>query len=72
MGWINKAKQLLGNRTSHIGGDGQFALVTACRDRAFSLWATRAEAEQALKRLTSCGGDYCVSSHYLVDLRKPC
>ena len=28
MNWTNKAKRLLGNRTIHLEGDGQFAFVT--------------------------------------------
>jgi hypothetical protein len=69
MDWKTKATRLLGNRTIHIEGDGQFALVTPCRTRAFSLWATRAEAEQAMTSSRSCGGDcHGVSSHYIADL----
>ena len=72
MDWKAKATRLLGNRTIHLQGDGQFALVTPCRKRAFSLWATRAEAEQAMKSIMSCGGDcHGVSVHYLVDLGEP-
>lgn len=69
MDWKDKAKRLLGNRTIHLEGDGQFALVTPCRNRAFSLWATRAEAEQAMRSIMSCGGD-CqgMTSHYIADL----
>ena len=69
MDWKNKAQRLLGNRTIHIEGDGQYAFVTPCRNRAFSLWATRAEAEQAMNSIMSYGGD-CqgVTSHYIVDL----
>ena len=71
MDWKNKAQWLLGSRTIHLEGDGQFAFVTACRNRAFSLWATRAEAEQAINRFLSCGGDcHGVTSHYIVDLEK--
>jgi hypothetical protein len=71
MNWKNKAKRLLGNRTIHLEGDGQFALVTPCRTRAFSLWPTRAEAEQAMNSIVSCGGDcHGVSSHYIADLGK--
>jgi hypothetical protein len=71
MDWQTKAKWLLGSRTRHIEGDGPFAFVIPCRDRAFSLWATRADAEQAKKRIISCGAD-CLGgdSHYLVDLGK--
>ena len=67
--WKNTAQQLLGNRTFHLDGDGPFAFVTPCRKRAFSLWATRAEAEHALKSRMSCGSD-CqgVTAHYIVDL----
>ena len=69
MNWKDKAKRLLGNRTIHIEGDGQFALVTPCRTRAFSLWPTRAEAKQAKNSIESCGGDcHRVSSHYIADL----
>ena len=65
MNWKNKAKRLLGNRTIHLQGDGQFALVTPCRTPTFSLWPTRAEAEQAKNRIMSCGGDcHGVSAHY--------
>lgn len=72
MDWKNKAKRLLGNRTIHIEGDGQFAFVTLCRNRAFSLWPTRAEAEQAMNRIMSCGGDcHGISSHYIADLGEP-
>jgi hypothetical protein len=69
MTWKNKAERLLGSRTLHLQGDGQFALVTPCRNRAFSLWATRAEAEQVLNSIRSCGGDcYGISFHYIADL----
>src|SRR5262245_53455121 len=68
--WQNKAKWLLGSRTIHIEGDGPFAFVTSCKDRAFSLSATRADAEEVRKRLMSCGSDCLGSaSHYIVDLR---
>jgi len=70
MDWQNKAKWLLGSRTIHVEGDGPFALVTSCRDRAFSLSATRADAEQVMKSIYSCGVDCLGSaSHYIVDLR---
>ena len=71
MDWKNKATWLLGSRTIHIEGDGPFAFVTSCRDRAFSLWATRADAEQVMNRIMSCGAD-CLgrTSHYIVDLGK--
>ena len=69
MDWKTKATRLLGNRTIHLQGDGQFAFVTPCRTRAFSLWPTRAEAEQAKNSIISCGGDcHGVSSHYIEDL----
>jgi hypothetical protein len=69
MNWINKAKRLLGNRTVHLEGDGQFALVMPCRIRACSLWQTRGEAEQAKNSIMSCGGDcHGVASHYITDL----
>ena len=69
MNWKNKAKRLLGNRTIHLQGEGQFAFVTSCRKRAFSLWPTRAEAEQAMNSIMSCGDDcHGVSSHYIADL----
>ena len=69
MDWKNKAKRLLGNRARHIHGDGQFAFVTPCINREFSLWGTRAEAEQAMKKIRSCGGDcYGVTSNYVADL----
>lgn len=69
MNWTNKAKRLLGNRTIHLHGEGRFALVTPCRIRAFSLWPTRAEAEQAKNNIMCCGGDcHGVSSHYIADL----
>jgi hypothetical protein len=69
MDWTSKAKRLLGNRTRHIHGNGQFAFVTPCRDREFSLWGTRAEAEQAMTRIQSCGADcHGVTAHYVADL----
>jgi hypothetical protein len=69
MDWQNKAKWLLGSRTIHVGGDGPFAFVTSCRDRAFTLWETRADAEQVRKSIMSCGSDCLGSaSHYIVDL----
>ena len=69
MDWNAKATRLLGSRTIHLQGDGQFAFVTPCRNRAFSLWATRAEAEHVMKSIRSCGGDcYGGSVHYIVDL----
>ena len=71
MDWKNKAARLLGNRTHHIDGDGQFAFVISCRNRTFSLWETRVEAEQEMGRITSCGSD-CLGStaHYVADLGK--
>ena len=71
MDWQTKAKWLLGSRTRHLEGDGPFAFVTPCRDRAFSLWETRADAERAMKSVMSCGAS-CLGtdSHYLVDLGK--
>ena len=71
MYWQNKAKWLLSSRTIHLEGDGPFAFVTSCRDRAFSLWATRADAEQFMKSVMSCGSD-CLgrASHYIVNLEK--
>jgi len=64
MDWKAKATRLLGNRTIHLQGDGQFAFVTPCGNRAFSLRATRPEAEQARNSITSCGGDcHGVSFH---------
>jgi hypothetical protein len=72
MDWKTKATRLLGSRTIHLQGDGPFALVTQCRNRAFSLWPTRAEAEHVMKSIRSCGGDcYGVSFHYIADLGKP-
>ena len=70
--WKDKAKRLLGNRSIHVEGDGPFAVVTPCRNRAFSLWATRAEAEQAMNRISSCGGE-CLGSmgHYFAELGEP-
>src|SRR5262249_60156536 len=69
--WKNKAQWLLGSRTSHLEGDGQFAFVTPCSNRAFSLWATRLEAEQFMNSILSCGRDCLgVTSHYIVDLEK--
>jgi hypothetical protein len=72
MDWTAKATRLFGSRTIHLQGDGQFAVVTPCRKRAFSLWATRADAEQAMNSFRSCGGD-CngVSFHYIADLGEP-
>jgi hypothetical protein len=71
MDWKATATRLLGSRTIHLQGDGPFALVTPCRNRAFSLWPTRAEAEQAMNRIMSCGGDcHGVSVHYIADLGK--
>lgn len=71
MDWKAKATRLLGSRTIHLQGDGPFALVTPCRNRAFSLWATRTEAEHAKNRISSCGADcYGVSVHYIADLEK--
>ncbi|HKP01420.1 MAG TPA: hypothetical protein VJU02_07305 [Nitrospiraceae bacterium] len=71
MDWKHKAKWLFGSRTIHIEGDGQFAVVTPCGKRAFSLWATRADAEQAMKTIMSCGADCLGStSHYIVELGK--
>jgi len=72
MDWKNIATRLLGSRTLHLQGDGQFALVTPCRTRAFSLWATRAEAEQAMKSIMFCEADcHGVTFHYIADLGEP-
>ena len=71
MDWKNKAQWLLGSRTIHIDGDGPFAFVTSCRARAFSLWATKGDAEHVMKSIRSCGSD-CqgVAAHYIVDLEE--
>ena len=50
MDWKSKAQRLLGNRTHHIHGDGQFAFVTPCRNREFSLW----ERKHSKPRTESC------------------
>ena len=72
MDWKVRATRLLGNRTCYIQGDGPFAVVTPCRNRAFSLWATRAEAEHAMKSLMSCGSDcHGMTFHYIADLGEP-
>jgi hypothetical protein len=72
MHWKAKATRLLGSRTIHLQGDGPFALVTPCRKRAFSLWATRADAEHAMKSFLSCGADcHGVTFHYIADLGEP-
>ena len=71
MDWKRTAKRLLGNRTRHVDGDGQFAVVIPCGKRAFSLWATRADAEQIRKSIMSCGAECLGSaSHYIVELGK--
>ena len=72
--WKTTAKRLLGKKAvQNIGGgsNGQFALVTPCRDQIdFSLWATREAAEKfkgRLDRVGCCGG--CRPwTHYVVDL----
>ena len=72
MDWKAKATRLLGSRTIHLQGDGPFAFVMPCGNRAFSLWATRAEAEQAMNSIMACGGDCrSVSAHYITDLGEP-
>ena len=72
MGWKDRAAQLLGNRTIYLEGDGPFAFVTPCRNRAFSLWATRTEAQEAINSVKSCGNDsQGMTYHYVVDLEKP-
>jgi hypothetical protein len=72
MDWKAKATRLLGSRTMYLQGDGQFAFVTPCRKRAFSLWSTRVEAEHAMNSVMSCGGNcHGVSFHYITDLGTP-
>ena len=72
MEWKDKATQLLGNRTIYAEGDGPFAFVTPCSNRAFSLWVTRAKAQEAMKSIMSCGNDCLgMTSDYIVDLGKP-
>jgi hypothetical protein len=72
MDWKAKATRLLGSRTMYLQGDGQFAFVTPCRKRAFSLWTTRVEAEHTMNSVLSCGGNcYGVSFHYITDLGTP-
>jgi hypothetical protein len=69
MDWKTKATRLLGSRTIHLQGDGRFAFVTICRNRAFTLWTTRAEAQQVMNSIMSCGGDcHGVSLHSIADL----
>jgi hypothetical protein len=72
MNWKHRAQRLLGNRSQYIQGDGRFAFVTPCSNREFSLWETRAEAEQVRNRILSCGGDcHGVTAHYIADLGEP-
>jgi hypothetical protein len=72
MDWKDKATRLLGSRTIHLQGDGPFALVTPCGNRAFSLWATRTEAEQTMNSIISCGeGCHGMTFHYIADLGEP-
>ena len=69
--WAWKAKRLLGMGAINLspGSDEQFAFITPCRDPAFTLWATREEAESVAKQVQVCGGG-CEGSnqHYVYDL----
>lgn len=68
------ACQILGRKAVQNIGDGsegQFALVTPCRNQVdFSLWANRKAAEKfksRLDRIGCCGGCW-PGSHYIMDL----
>lgn len=69
LSWKTKAKKLLGKNAIHLSGDGQFAFFTPCRDPAFSLWATREEADRAMGDTPICGGGcHGATSHSVIDL----
>lgn len=73
--WHKMARTAFGKKaTFNIGdgSDGQFALVTRCRQQIdFSLWATREGAVKCKTRLdkAGCCGPYLQKlRHYIVDL----
>ena len=72
--WGTIAKKVLGKEaTEHGGGgsEGQFALVTPCRDQVdFSLWVTREAAEKFKRKLArrGCCGGCWPWTHYIVDV----
>jgi hypothetical protein len=74
--WVKVALQVLGKKAVQKigdGSDGQFALVTPCRNQVdFSLWATRESAEKSKRGLDRirCGGGCEPWTHYIVDLKQ--
>src|SRR5262245_13394150 len=74
--WTTITRRLLGKRAAQNigdGSDGQFALVTPCRDVDFSQWATREAAETLKCRLDrrGCWGGVGTRLMTLVISRKP-
>lgn len=74
--WAKVAKQVLGKKAIQRmgdGSDGQFALVTPCRNQLdFSLWATRESCENSKQWLdgAGCCGGCEPGTHYIVDLKR--
>src|SRR5262245_30929822 len=72
--WKTVARRVLGKQAVQNIGDGsegQFALVTPCRNQIdFSLWASREAAEKFKGRLdrVGCCGECWPGTHYVVDL----
>ena len=66
--WKAIAKRHIGKTMTHLGGYGQFSLVTPCRGGAFSLWLKREEAEKCKRHLDrgGCCGGCWATTHYIV------
>ena len=69
--WKRIAKKAFGKEAVHHEGDGQFALVTPCRDEVtFSLYATMDDLNAVKGRVNKggCCGGCKPSTHYTRDL----
>ncbi len=68
--WNAIAKKLIGKEAVYHGGDGQFAIVTPCREVHYSLWPSRGEAIKRKEKVdkTGCGGECRPWTHYIVEL----
>ena len=70
--WNAIAKKMIGKKATYHGGDGQFAVVTPCREVHYSLWPTREEAGKRKAKVdkTGCCGGCRPWTHYIVDLEE--
>ena len=64
--WKAIAKQRFGKQAVYRGGNGQYALVTQCREVHYSLWLTREDA--IARNRFQCSGECDKRTHNIVDL----